>query len=61
MGEGDRGISPTTRKINLSPMSPLLFCHENVGFVIFMQFLAILPKMSPPQNEPCEIKKTIKK
>ena len=28
-------------------MAPTLFCPQNVDFVIFMQFLAILPKMSP--------------
>ena len=29
------------------PPPSLLVCSKNVDFVIFMQFLAILPKMSP--------------
>ena len=44
--EGAWGNPPTSRKIGLPPPPPLL-CPKNVDFVIFMQFLANLPKMSP--------------
>ena len=50
--------SPTISKIGLSapPCLPLL-CPQHVDFVIFIQFLAILPKMSPlkstPNGKPC--------
>ena len=43
------GIPPTNRKIGLSP--PLIW-PKNVDFVIFMQFLTILPKLSLPQVDP---------
>ena len=39
---------PTTQKIVFPP----LLCPKNVDYVIFMQFLAILPKLSPPQVDP---------
>ena len=29
-------------------MSPPLICPKNIDFVIFMQFLVILPKLPPP-------------
>ena len=29
---------------------PLLFCPKNVDFVIYVQFLAILPKLSPHKS-----------
>ena len=44
---GDWGITPNIQKISLSPHVPPLFCPKNVDFVIFMQFLVILFKMSP--------------
>ena len=46
-GGGDWGITPNIQKISLSPHVPPLFCPKNVDFVIFMQFLVILFKMSP--------------
>ena len=45
---GDRP-PPHTRKIGLfSPSLSPLFWPKNATFVIFMQFLAILSKLSPP-------------
>ena len=44
---GAWGITPNIQKISLSPHVPPLFCPKNVDFVIFMQFLVILFKMSP--------------
>ena len=53
-----RVLSPTTQKISLSlPLPPPpppqcpphCFAPKNVDFVIFTQFLAILPKLSPLQ------------
>ena len=44
---GDRPISPTTPKIGLGPYVTPVF-PQNVDFVIFMQFLVILPKFVPP-------------
>ena len=38
--------SDTATKNWLLPYVPPLFCPQNVDFVISMQFLAILPKMS---------------
>ena len=46
-GGEDWGITPNIQKISLSPHVPPLFCPKNVDFVIFMQFLVILFKMSP--------------
>ena len=46
-GGGAWGITPNIQKISLSPHVPPLFCPKNVDFVIFMQFLVILFKMSP--------------
>ena len=46
-GGGPGGITPNTQKISLSPHVPPLLCPKNVDFVIFMQFLVILFKMSP--------------
>ena len=49
------GIPPTTRKIDLSPPPPHvppLFWPQNADFVIFMQFLAILSKLSLPLVDP---------
>ena len=43
------GGSATTQKIDLFPHVPQ-FCPQNVDFVIFMQFLAILSKMSPHKS-----------
>lgn len=45
---GETGNTPTTQRIGLRPPPvPLpLFCPKNIDFVIFMQFFAILPKMS---------------
>ena len=40
-------ILPHYPKIGLFPPCPSMFCHKNVDFVIFMQFLAILLKMTP--------------
>ena len=48
----DWGHTRTTRKIGLSPMPPPLFCSKNVDFVIFMQFLVILPKLSHQKSIP---------
>ena len=45
---GRLGGIPPTQNIALSPHVNRLFCPRNVGFVIFMQFLAILPNMLPP-------------
>ena len=51
---GRQGGIPPTQNIALSPHVNRLFCPRNVGFVIFMQFLAILPNMLPPPLvEPC--------
>ena len=47
IGGEDWGITPNIQKISLSPHVPPLFCPKNVDFVIFMQFLVILFKMSP--------------
>ena len=45
-----RGDPPLTEKLACTPSPPPpLFCHKNIDFVIFMQFLAILPKWSHPQ------------
>ena len=38
---------PTTRKIGLTPCLPPLFAPKIVDFVNFMQFLAILSRLSP--------------
>ena len=44
---------PDARKIGfLPPMLSPLFCPQNVDFVFFMQFLAILPKLSPSPTSP---------
>ena len=41
------GETGNTQRIGLPPPVPLpLFCPKNIDFVIFMQFFAILPKMS---------------
>ena len=40
------GDPPTNQNIGLSLHFPPMFCPKNVYFVIFMQFLAILPKLS---------------
>ena len=40
------GTPPIPQNIGLSPNVPPLFCHKNADFVIFIQFLSILPKMS---------------
>ena len=45
------GVSPTTRKIGLSHHVSLMFCLQNVDFVLFMQSLSILPKFPPPSPQ----------
>ena len=46
-GKGGLEDPPTNQNISLSPsLSPLL-CPRNLDFVILMQFLAILSKLSP--------------
>ena len=45
-GGGEWGNPPTTRKL-ACPSQPPLLCPKNADFIIFMQFLAILPKLSP--------------
>ena len=50
---GGGGVSPTTRKIGLSHHVSLMFCLQNVDFVLFMQSLSILPKFPPlPTGRP---------
>ena len=52
-GDWGGSIHPTTRKIGLSPDVPLpLFWPKIADFVIFMQFLTILPKLSPAPVDP---------
>ena len=49
--DGDWGDPPHYPKNWLVPQCPLLlFCPKNADFVIFMQFLVILPKLSPPHQ-----------
>ena len=46
-------FTPTTRNIGLpspSPLPPTLFWPKNTDFVIFMQFMPILPKLFPHQS-----------
>ena len=46
-GGGDWGDPlPLPEKLASPPMSPALFYLQNIDFVIFMQFLVILLKMS---------------
>ena len=40
------GIPPLPEKL-ACPSQPPLLCPKNADFIIFMQFLAILPKLSP--------------
>ena len=47
-GGGLRGSLPLTKKSACPP----LFWPKNADFVIFMKFLAILPKFSPHQSTP---------
>ena len=50
--EGRTGsIHPLPKKLACSSCPPL-FCPKNVDFAIFMQFLAIFPKMSPSLVKP---------
>ena len=46
-GGGDWGDPPNYQKNWLVPPHIPLLCPKNADFVIFMQFLAILPKLSP--------------
>ena len=55
---GDRPISPTTPKIGLGPYVTPVF-PQNVDFVIFMQFLIILPKLVPPPTSQNPIWETL--
>ena len=51
-GGRNGGIPFTTGKIGLPPISLPLLCQKNIDFVIFMQFLAIFPKLPPPISRP---------
>ena len=48
----DWGIPYTTPKIGLSPPCPPTALTQNADFLISMQFLAILPKLSPSPVDP---------
>lgn len=41
------GIRPQLKKLACSPMFSPLFSTQNVNIVSFMQFLVIMPKLSP--------------
>ena len=41
-----RGIPPLTKRLVCPSKSHVLICLQNVDFVIFMQFLVILPELS---------------
>ena len=49
---GTGGDPPAPRKIGLSPHVPPPLWPQNADFVIFMQFLAIVLKLSPHQPTP---------
>ena len=51
-GKGTGGFPPLPEKLACPPMSLPLFCPKNVDFVIFVQFLTIFPKLSPPISRP---------
>ena len=51
-GGGGNGGTCNYPKNLPTPVSPPLFCPQNVDFVISMQFLAILPKIKPPTSQP---------
>ena len=64
MGEGGLGgIPPLPEKLACPPLGPPLFWPQNADFVIFMQFLAIMPNLSPhqliPFGKPCDVLCTI--
>ena len=44
---GGWGDPPLPEKLACPPHVPPLLCPKKADFVIFMQFLAILPKLSP--------------
>ena len=52
------GDPPLLEKFTCPPARvPPQFCRENVDFVIFMQFLAILSTLSPHKSTPAQLER----